>query len=149
MKGTVTRLYTPDNPALLPAICGPQHRNLMKLEMALIDGKLKADSQGGSIRLTGSQGAVGDAEAALAHGFSTGAAAAVIGTALWGSTPTSIYEQGTATEVVVKYPPKVGADLKAMGRIRVPTPSGMLLPISALATLRRAAAATTLHPWLR
>ena len=42
MKGTVTRLYTPDNPALLPAICGPQHRNLMKLEMALIDGKLAA-----------------------------------------------------------------------------------------------------------
>ena len=66
MKGTVTRLYTPDNPALLPAICGPQHRNLMKLEMALIDGKLRADSQGGSIRLNGSQGAVADAEAALA-----------------------------------------------------------------------------------
>jgi phosphate starvation-inducible protein PhoH and related proteins len=66
LKGTVTRLYTPENPALLPAICGPQYRTLMKLEMALIDGKLKADSQGGSIRLTGTQAAVADGEAALA-----------------------------------------------------------------------------------
>jgi CzcA family heavy metal efflux pump len=79
-----------------------------------------------------------DAAAAAAHGLSTGAAATLIGTALWGSTPTSIYEHGSATEVVVKYPPRVNADLQTMGRIRIPTPSGALLPISALATLRRA-----------
>jgi len=66
LKGTITRLYTPENPAQLPAICGPQHRNLMKLEMALIDGKLDAESQGGSVRLTGSADAVANAEAALA-----------------------------------------------------------------------------------
>jgi phosphate starvation-inducible PhoH-like protein len=66
LKGTITRLYTPENPSQLPAICGPQHRNLMKLEMALIDGKLEAESQGGSIRLTGSADAVASAEATLA-----------------------------------------------------------------------------------
>ncbi|GGB69858.1 MULTISPECIES: PhoH family protein [Henriciella] len=66
MKGTITRLYTPDNPDQLPALCGPQHRNLMKLEMAFIDGKLEAESQGGSIRLSGSADAVANAEATLA-----------------------------------------------------------------------------------
>jgi len=66
LKGTITRLYTPENPSQLPSICGPQHRNLMKLEMALIDGKLEAESQGGSIRLSGSPDAVATAEATLA-----------------------------------------------------------------------------------
>ncbi|MGB3626740.1 MAG: PhoH family protein [Henriciella sp.] len=66
MKGTITRLYSPDNSDQLQSICGPQHRNLMKLEMAFIDGKLEAESQGGSIKLTGSTDAVSNAEATLA-----------------------------------------------------------------------------------
>ena len=66
MKGPITRLYTPENKDDLQAICGPQHRNLMKLEMAFIDGKLEAESQGGSIRLSGSADAVSNAELTLA-----------------------------------------------------------------------------------
>jgi phosphate starvation-inducible PhoH-like protein len=46
-------------------ICGPNHKNLLLLETELADGKLKAESQGGGIRLDGSTDAVSTAEIAL------------------------------------------------------------------------------------
>ncbi|MEM9224961.1 MAG: PhoH family protein [Pseudomonadota bacterium] len=62
----MTRLYVPENQALLPLICGPNHTNLVLLEEALSDGKLSAESQGGGIRLKGSAEAESLAETALA-----------------------------------------------------------------------------------
>lgn len=78
-----------------------------------------------------------DQHAASAYGFSTGAAATAIGTALWGIAPTSVYEEGTATPVVVRYDRAFEADLEDIRRLVVPTPHGALVPISALAHVRR------------
>ncbi len=78
-----------------------------------------------------------DAQSASMYGLSTGEAAAAIGTALWGSKAGGIYEQGLTTDVIVKYPPKQAANLDAIQRIRIPTPSGALVPISALANVKR------------
>ncbi len=62
----MTRVFVPENSDLLPIICGPNHTNLVLLEEALSDGKLKADSQGGGVKLNGSQDAETIAEIALA-----------------------------------------------------------------------------------
>ncbi|MEE9385499.1 MAG: efflux RND transporter permease subunit [Nannocystaceae bacterium] len=78
-----------------------------------------------------------DAQTASAYGMSAGAAAQAVGTALWGATATHIYEQGTATEVVVRYPSTLATSMEAVARIRIPTPSGALVPVSALAEVRR------------
>ena len=78
-----------------------------------------------------------DAQSASAYGFSTGEAASAIGTALWGVIPGHVYEQGTTTEVVVKYPVDSATDLPSLRRLLIPTPSGALVPISALAQVRR------------
>jgi Cu/Ag efflux pump CusA len=78
-----------------------------------------------------------DPHAAARYGFSAGAAARTVGIALWGLTPTTIYEQGQATEVVVKYPVGPGTDAESAGAIRVTTPSGASVPIAAFAELRR------------
>jgi CzcA family heavy metal efflux pump len=78
-----------------------------------------------------------DADAAALYGFSTGAAARAIGTALWGQNPTSVYEEGQATKVVVKYPVEQETDAVKAGQIRISTPSGVAVPIAALAELRR------------
>ena len=78
-----------------------------------------------------------DPQAASMYGLSTGEAATAIGTALWGTTAGNIFEEGMATDIVVKYPPKLASNLEAIQRIRVPTPSGALVPISALAKVQR------------
>ena len=78
-----------------------------------------------------------DAHAASAYGFSTGEAATAIGTALWGATAAHVYEQGTSTDVVVKYPSDYATDMPSVKRVLIPTPSGALVPISALAEVRR------------
>ena len=77
-----------------------------------------------------------DARAAASYGFSTGAAAAEIGAALWGRTPARIYEEGTSTDVVVRYPTD-DRGLDDVERVRIATPSGALVPIAALAEVRR------------
>jgi CzcA family heavy metal efflux pump len=79
-----------------------------------------------------------DPQAASSYGFSAGEAATAIGIALWGAVPTHVYEQGTATEVMVRYPAETLTDLEAVRRARVPTPAGALVPISALAEVSRA-----------
>jgi CzcA family heavy metal efflux pump len=78
-----------------------------------------------------------DAQAASSYGLSAGEAATAVGTALWGATPSHVFEEGTATEVVVKYSPKTLGDLEAVRRTPIPTPSGALVPISALAEVRQ------------
>ena len=61
----MSQVWTPKDAALLPVICGPNHMNLLYLESELADGDLKAESQGGSIRLEGSNEATATAELAL------------------------------------------------------------------------------------
>ncbi|MDJ0919582.1 MAG: PhoH family protein [Henriciella sp.] len=62
----MSRLWEPNDPALLAYICGPNHMHLLLLEEALSEGKLSAESQGEGIRLKGSAEAVSLAEDALA-----------------------------------------------------------------------------------
>jgi Cu/Ag efflux pump CusA len=78
-----------------------------------------------------------DADAASHHGLSAGEAAAAIGTALWGKTAGHVYAEGTLTEVVVKYAAEVLNDIASVRRARILTPSGALVPLSALADVRR------------
>jgi CzcA family heavy metal efflux pump len=74
-----------------------------------------------------------DPEAAATYGFSAGEAAFAVSVALWGASPGSIYEDGTTTEVVARYSPEVLEDLDAVARARIPTPSGAVVPVAALA----------------
>ena len=46
----LSQIWEPRDAALLPVICGPNHKNLLLLETELSDGDLKAESQGGGIR---------------------------------------------------------------------------------------------------
>ena len=78
-----------------------------------------------------------DAAEASNYGMSTGEAAKAIGTALWGAVPTTIYEEGTSTDVVVKYATDLATDVESVRRLRIPTASGALVPITALADVRR------------
>ena len=77
-----------------------------------------------------------DAHAASTYGLSAGEAATAVGTALWGETAGHIYEDGTTTEVIVKYPPEVLRDADTVRRAGIPTPSGAVVPVSALAEVR-------------
>jgi Cu/Ag efflux pump CusA len=67
------------------------------------------------------------------YGFSTGQAASAISTALWGVSAAHVYEEGTATDVWVRYPIDALGDPEAVRRARIPTPTGAFVPISALA----------------
>jgi CzcA family heavy metal efflux pump len=78
-----------------------------------------------------------DAQAAGGYGMAAGEAASAVGIALWGATPAQLYEQGVAVEVVVKYAPETLRDQESVARTRVPTPSGALVPVSALAKVTR------------
>lgn len=61
----MSQVWTPKDASLLPVICGPNHMNLLYLETELVDGRLKAESQGGGIKLEGSDEAMATAELAL------------------------------------------------------------------------------------
>ncbi len=61
----MSQIWEPRDAALLPVICGPNHKNLLLLETELAAGDLKAESQGGGIRLAGSDDAVATAQLAL------------------------------------------------------------------------------------
>ncbi len=78
-----------------------------------------------------------DAQAASTYGLSAGEAATAVSTALWGAAPGHIYEDGAATEVVVKYAPETLRDIESVRRASIPTPSGALVPISALGDVRQ------------
>jgi Cu/Ag efflux pump CusA len=77
-----------------------------------------------------------DPQRAASYGLSAGQAATAVGTALWGTTPAHIYEQGASTEVVVKHSASALRDIDALRRTGIPTPSGAVVPVSALAQVR-------------
>lgn len=74
-----------------------------------------------------------DAQKASVHGLSAGEAATAVGTALWGAHAASIYEEGTDTDVIVKYGAESLRSVDAVRRTRIPTPAGALVPVTALA----------------
>jgi Cu/Ag efflux pump CusA len=78
-----------------------------------------------------------DREAAASYGLSAGHAARDISTALWGAVPMRVYEEGTTTNVVVRFPDELREDLESLRAMRVPTPSGALVPIRAFADVGR------------
>ncbi len=78
-----------------------------------------------------------DADAAALYGLSAGEAADAVGTALWGSVAGHVYEDGTATEIRVRYGDTARSDLEAVRRALLPTPSGALVPVSAVADVHR------------
>jgi CzcA family heavy metal efflux pump len=77
-----------------------------------------------------------DADSAALYGLSSGQAARAAGTALWGSNAGRIYEDGTVTDVVVRYEDAARGSLDAIQYTRVPTASGASVPVSAFASVR-------------
>ena len=77
-----------------------------------------------------------DAGAAALYGLSAGAAAEAVGTALWGTVAGHVYEEGLATEIRVRYSDATRADIEAVSRTLIPTPSGALVPVSSFAEVR-------------
>lgn len=63
----VTRSYEVYEAEVLRDLCGPHHKHLEKLESELEDFGLRAESQGGGIKLSGSEEGVAQAEATLAE----------------------------------------------------------------------------------
>jgi Cu/Ag efflux pump CusA len=78
-----------------------------------------------------------DGFAASQVGLSTGAAAKTASTALWGHRASQVFEQGTLTDVVVKYPDNVRASLGTIRSTRIPTPAGATVPLSTVAEIRK------------
>ena len=78
-----------------------------------------------------------DREAAASYGLSAGHAARDVSTALWGAVPMRVYEEGTTTDVVVRFADEAREDLETLRSMRVPTPSGALVPVRAFADVRR------------
>jgi len=64
---TVSRVYQVSQAERLRDLCGPHHRHLALLETRLKPYSLRAESQGGGIRLDGTEEGVSIAEAALAE----------------------------------------------------------------------------------
>lgn len=75
--------------------------------------------------------------AAGRYGLSSGQVAEDIGYALWGATPAHVFEQGTITDVVVKFPDALHNTIDAVRNLPVATPSGAMVPASALADIQR------------
>lgn len=74
-----------------------------------------------------------DPHAASQYGLSPGAAARAVGTALWGAKASRVPEYGTVTDIVVRYSDEARASIETVRATRVPTPSGAVVPISAIA----------------
>jgi CzcA family heavy metal efflux pump len=79
-----------------------------------------------------------DHHAAAQYGLSAGAAAEAAGTALWGKHAGLIYEDGTSTEVVVRYDEEARQSIDSVKSTRVPTPLGAVVPLSAFANIEEA-----------
>ncbi len=77
-----------------------------------------------------------DPVVAAGYGLSAGAAAETIGAALWGTTPTHVYDRGYPSDVVVKYAPETLKDAESVRRALIVTPSKALVPLSALAEVQ-------------
>ena len=112
----MNRIWEPRDAALLPVICGTNHKNLLKLEAELSDGQLKAESQGGGIRLDGSAEAIATAELALTAFEATLAGnpdaglPALEGAIEQARTPNQTYQTLTGLKVPIK--PQTNAQAK-------------------------------------
>ena len=104
----MSQIWTPNDASLLPVICGPNHMNLLYLENELSAGDLKAESQGGGIRLDGSKEAVAVAEMALSVFESVlttnpdAGIAALEGAVEQARTPSQTYRTLTGLKVPIK-----------------------------------------------
>ena len=56
--------------------------------------------------------------------------------ALWGREVGRVFEDGASTDIVVRYGDEVRADRDRLAAVRVPTPSGAAVPLSALASIQ-------------
>ena len=77
-----------------------------------------------------------DRQAASQFGLSPGKAAQIAGTALWGSEAGRVYEDGTSTDIVVRYDRETRRSISDVQNTRVPTPLDTVVPLSAFASIR-------------
>ena len=77
-----------------------------------------------------------DEAAAAHHDLSRGEASRAVGLALWGREVGRVFEDGASTDIVVRYGDEVRADRDRLAAVRVPTPSGAAVPLSALASIQ-------------
>lgn len=78
-----------------------------------------------------------DPRRAASHGLSAGMGAREVGTALWGRTAAAIYEDGTTTDVVVRYGDHVRDSVEAVERIPIATPTGSITTVGSIARVER------------
>lgn len=78
-----------------------------------------------------------DPDAAARYGLSRGEAARTIGLALWGRDVGRVYEDGVATDVVVRFGDALREDPARLRDALIPTPIGAAVPLSSLADVRR------------
>lgn len=78
-----------------------------------------------------------DPQRAALYGLSSGEAAAAVGAALWGAVAGQVYEDATATDIVVKYGDDSRRDMESLRRLPLVSQTGALVPLSAVAELRR------------
>lgn len=112
----MSQIWEPNDAALLPVICGPNHMNLLYLETELSAGALKAESQGGGIKLGGSAEAVATARLALTafeavlSGNPDAGIPALEGALEQARTPDQFYQTLMGLKVVIK--PETNAQAK-------------------------------------
>ncbi|MEQ8727496.1 MAG: efflux RND transporter permease subunit [Sandaracinaceae bacterium] len=78
-----------------------------------------------------------DPSAAAQHELSRGEAASAVGLALWGREVGRVFEDASSTDIVVRYGDEVRTDRDRLAEVRVPTPSGASVPLSAIAHIQR------------
>ena len=77
-----------------------------------------------------------DEAAAAQYELSRGEAARAVGIALWGREVGRVFEDRASTPIVVRYGDEIRSDRDRLADVRIPTPSGAAIPLSALADIR-------------
>jgi CzcA family heavy metal efflux pump len=78
-----------------------------------------------------------DREALAAHGLSVGALGHVLETAFFGTTVSRVLDGNASFDLVVRLPDAARASLEDLQALRIDTPSGARVPLSALARVER------------
>jgi CzcA family heavy metal efflux pump len=76
-------------------------------------------------------------QAIARYGLRPGDIAEAIETSFAGTTVGRIFDRGTAFDLTVKMDPSAGADFERIGDLPIDTPSGAIVPVRALADVRR------------
>src|SRR4029079_16465805 len=71
------------------------------------------------------------------YGLRPGDVAEAVETGLAGATVGRIFDRGTAFDLTVKFDPSAGSDFERIADLPIDTPSGAVVPIRALADVRR------------